>query len=533
MIKKATFLFILMTVITYSQVGWQFVSAVPNAIQINSITAVDQNVIFVCCDGGKVFRSVNGGVAWQNRSTGLPAVNCYGISAVDSLTCWVGSGQTNGAIYKTTDGGLSWVQQINVAGSFINGIKMFDANYGWYFADPTGSGQPYQFRYTTNGGTNWILSPSAPIATSEFGVINAWDFIDTSKIWAGSANTTASPTTAKIYKSTTGMSGTWSFGTGTGTGGTQGLYWQAIGFTDALNGMAGSNNNNIIKTTNGGATWVSVVNPSGLTAFAAMNIHAMKDGSNVIRLAVSTTAAGRLFKTTNLGSTWTEETLPAQVGTGSLQHIQFLNNNYIGFAGGANGIFLKYTGVVPVELTSFAAVSSPGKVSLNWKTATETNNRGFEVERKIDDGVFIVIAFKNGNGTTLETKEYSYSDDISSLNAGSLTYRLRQIDLNGGSEYSKEVLVNDIVPVEYTLEQNFPNPFNPNTTIKYRIPESGFVSLKVYNSLGQEAITLVNENKGAGTYEVELNALNLTSGIYYYVLKVNEFFETKKMTLLK
>lgn len=532
MIKKATFLFLLFSVLTFSQTGWQFVSAVPGAIQLNSISVVDQNVIFVCGDGGKVFRSLNGGVAWQNKSTGLPTANCYGISAIDSLTCWVGSGQTNGAIYKTTNGGTSWVQQINVAGSFINGIKMFDANYGWYFGDPTGSGQPYQFRYTVNGGTNWLLSPGAPIAATEYGVINAWDYIDTSKIWCGSANITANPTSAKIYKSSTGMGGAWTSASATGTGASTGLYWQAIGFTDALNGMASSNNSNIIKTNDGGATWLPVTNPAGVTSFAAMNIHAMKDGSNLIRLAISTGTAGEIYKTTNYGAAWTKEVLPSQALTSAIQHMQFLNFN-VGFAGGANGTFFKYVGVVPVELTSFVAVPTAGKVNLNWKTATETNNRGFEVERKIDNGEFIVIAFKNGYGTTVAPKEYTYSDDITSINAESLTYRLKQIDLNGMSEYSKEVTVNSIVPVEYTLGQNFPNPFNPNTIIKFRIPESGFVSLKVYNSLGQEAVSLINENKAAGSYEVQLNAGNLTSGIYYYVLKVNDFVQTKKMTLLK
>jgi hypothetical protein len=140
---------------------------------------------------------------------------------------------------------------------------MFDMNNGVYTGDPTGSGQPYQNRTTTNGGTNWVLSPTSPIAGNEFGVINAWDWTSNTTFWIGSANLTPNATTAKIYRTTTGFNGTWSFANVTGVGGAQGLYYQAIAFINANSGMAGSNGSNLRKTTDGGVTWTNVTNPPG------------------------------------------------------------------------------------------------------------------------------------------------------------------------------------------------------------------------------------------------------------------------------
>jgi len=93
--------------------------------------------------------------------------------------------------------------------------------------------------------------------------------------------------------------------------------------------------------------------------------------------------------------------------------------------------------------------------------------------------------------------------------------------------------VNVTASLEFTLDQNFPNPFNPNTLIKYSIPKSSQVSLKIFNTLGQEMESLVNEEKQAGTYEVNWNASNLQSGVYFYRIQAGSFIETKKMILLK
>ena len=194
--------------------------------------------------------------------------------------------------------------------------------------------------------------------------------------------------------------------------------------------------------------------------------------------------------------------------------------------------------LVPVELVSFTARLNEQNVILNWQTATETNNQGFEIQRKImqsnTESDWEIIGFTAGKGTTTEPQSYSFSDDVSKLYAISFVYRLKQIDFDGSFEFSEEILVEYmILPKEYELLQNYPNPFNPITTIYYSLKERGTVLLKIFNALGKEIKTLVKEQQDAGTYKLEFDASSLSSGIYFYVLKTGEFTATKKMVLIR
>ena len=155
---------------------------------------------------------------------------------------------------------------------------------------------------------------------------------------------------------------------------------------------------------------------------------------------------------------------------------------------------------VPVELTSFTASVQSAVVSLNWTTATETNNQGFEVQRKAKDSEFEKIGYVPGFGTTTETKSYSFTD--SKISSGIYSYRLKQIDFDGSYEYSPEVEIQVTTPLVFSLEQNYPNPFNPSTTIEFTLPQKEFVSLIIYDVLGNEVATLVNEEREPGSYEV-------------------------------
>jgi hypothetical protein len=187
--------------------------------------------------------------------------------------------------------------------------------------------------------------------------------------------------------------------------------------------------------------------------------------------------------------------------------------------------------VVPVELTSFSAVTQNNGVNLNWTTATETNNSGFAVERKQGNTNWNNVAFVNGNGTTSSEKKYSYFDG--NLTPGKYLYRLKQIDFDGSFEYSNIVEVTFEAPSKFELSQNYPNPFNPSTTISYSLPKVGHVSLKVYNALAQEVAVLVNGIKEAGNHKIDFNASNLNSGIYFYKLEAGDITQVKKMTLIK
>jgi hypothetical protein len=207
--------------------------------------------------------------------------------------------------------------------------------------------------------------------------------------------------------------------------------------------MTGSNGGDIKKTTDGGATWQAVTNPPGITAFAAINMNGLKEGSNTIRVSLYDGASNYCFKTTNLGTAWTQETLPAQGITNGIADMEFLSST-LGFAGGPAGTFMRY-----------------------------------------------------GNPSGI-----------------------------GESNYE--------IPSEYMLEQNFPNPFNPSTTINFSIPKSSDVSLKIYDVLGKEVATLVKEFKLAGNYSVNFTETSgLNSGVYYYTITAGNFTDTKKLVLVK
>jgi len=184
---------------------------------------------------------------------------------------------------------------------------------------------------------------------------------------------------------------------------------------------------------------------------------------------------------------------------------------------------------VPVELISFSANNVGDKIELSWTTATETNNAGFEIQRSIDNKEFVTVGYVEGKGTSTERQSYTYIDNIS---GSKFYYRLKQVDFNGSYKYSNIVEVVTVLQ-KFNLFQNYPNPFNPSTKISYSLPKESFVTLKVYDVLGNEIAILVNEKKSVGNYEVNFDATKLSSGIYYYKLTAGNFSQVKKMILIK
>ena len=180
--------------------------------------------------------------------------------------------------------------------------------------------------------------------------------------------------------------------------------------------------------------------------------------------------------------------------------------------------------VIPVELTTFTGTVQGNAVHLKWSTSTETNNRGFEIERRISspefeirNSEFELIGFVDGNGTTTEPMSYSFIDE--NVLPGNYQYRLKQIDYDGTFGYSNTIEVEMISPVEFALEQNYPNPFNPSTVIEFSLPEDvSNVKLSIYNSLGEKVAELVNTALMAGKYQYHWNAQNVATGMYIYEL---------------
>jgi len=209
-----------------------------------------------------------------------------------------------------------------------------------------------------------------------------------------------------------------------------------------------------------------------------------------------------------------------------------LSAQYLGGNGRGDAFASITDSPVPVELTSFSGQALDNTILLNWQTATEVNNYGFEIERKIFETVnWENIGFVEGHGNSNSPKDYSFVD--ANPQRSELSYRLKQIDTDGSFEYSDIIKVQLDSPVEYKLSQNYPNPFNPSTIIEFAMPTSGYVTLKVFNSLGQEVTELINKEMIAGNHSINFNASNLSSGIYFYRMSAGKFVKTNKMLLIK
>ncbi|GEM_PF-4747732 len=191
-------------------------------------------------------------------------------------------------------------------------------------------------------------------------------------------------------------------------------------------------------------------------------------------------------------------------------------------------------GVLPVELTSFTARVLENKiVELSWCTATEVNNYGFEIERRVQgSNDWQSIGFLQGYGTSNVPHDYTYFDKAVSYSR--YKYRLKQIDRDGSFTYGSQIEVSVGIPLNgFVLLQNFPNPFNPKTEIVFSMPEKTFVRLLVYNALGQLVTTLADQEMEVGTHSVVLNADNWSSGVYYYRLETPNFVQIKKLLFVK
>lgn len=512
---------------TISSGGAQF-----NWVQVTSGTTgdlwgvdmVSPQVIWVCANNGDVKRSTDGGETWQ--AAGSAGEGAYSIAALDAQTAVVSLGPSagDGKIMRTTNGGTNWTQVYTAAGAWFNFVDNISSTELWAQSDPTGG--LFHIVKSTDGGVTWALTANRPTqpATNVFGANGSFYRIG-NVLWFGCGSSGTATTANRVYKSVNGPDGPWTFGTTT----LQNSGTIAFSSTNGA-GLAGFWNNTtaINRSSNGGDNW----------AAQSVSIGTVQ-GLEYVRTtpwAWAATSTG-LFKTSNDGASWVADLLPP--GVFNMNAVRFLGDANVGIAVGAGGVILmsRHPSVIPVEFSSFSASSAAGKVILNWETATETNNRGFEIERKIvnadNESQFITIGFKSGFGTTTSPQSYVFSDDVSAIAADKVIYRLKQIDFDGRFSFSDEVMVDNLLPSVFSLEQNFPNPFNPVTSIEFSLPESGVVNLAIYNLLGEKVAQLVNEMRSAGEYSVEFNAANFASGNYIYRLSFNGSTITKKMTILK
>jgi photosystem II stability/assembly factor-like uncharacterized protein len=467
-------------------------------------------------------RTTDGGNTWVCDSIpGIPDGLISQVFAIDANTAYMAvyviSASNSKGIFKTTDGGTTWTRQ-NAYNSAFNGpgyIHFFDASNGVVIGDPN-----LETYTTTNGGQTWnqISMPAA--------LAGEYTWISGTAI-TGYGNSVWFRTTHRIFRSTN-RGNTW---TASPYDPQYYYWWPCIAFQDENIGLYSRENWNTLahiyqKTTDGGATWNDFSNPILDNLVPSCIIHI--PGTTATYIASGGEPAGMrgLAVTFDAGENWT---LWDTVGRG-----------LIGFSSVESGWgnlyeqIYKYTGppiIVPVELTSFTATANGKEVILNWSTATELNNQGFEIQRNSEGKEFFTIGFVNGHGTTTEQQNYSYSDKT--LDDGNYSYRLKQVDYDGSYEYSDVVEVDYKGFNSYLLEQNYPNPFNPTTTIGFGIQNKSNVKITILNAIGEEVAVVLNEEKDSGYHQVEFNAANLPSGVYYYRIQAGRYVETKKMVLMK
>ena len=288
-----------------------------------------------------------------------------------------------------------------------------------------------------------------------------------------------------------------------------------------------------------GGTSIVKAGPNGFWTLAAGN--GLTGGTYSLDLTadafagVSNFAALRILKRANSSSSWTLNGTHS-VGTGSNATPVAHRTGMSGFSdfgiGGASD------NPLPIQLISFTAVTiESGGVRIEWKTLSEVNNLGFEIQRKRDDqSAFVTLAnsFIPGHGTTIQSNSYIFIDLTAT--PATWTYRLKQTDLDGTVHYPGTLsvaVVGGTPPTDFSLEQNYPNPFNPTTEIQFSIVSSQFTTLRVYDALGREVATLVNEWKVPGSYSVRFDGSKLASGMYLYHLQAGNFVQTRRLLLVR
>ena len=468
----------------------------------------DSNDVFVVGAKGTILHTSNSGTEWitQTSNTTIDLNSIFFVNR--DLGIVVGK---NGLILITTNQGINWNSVSSGVSNNLQSVFFIDENIGFIV------GQSGRILKTTNGGNNWIIKSSSTTATLK-------------SVYFTDSNNGFAIGTGGTIVSTTNAGENWMNVT---SGVTTSL--NDIRFSDFTNGIAVGNNGVILKTTDSGINWFAQTSGTTDSLFSICFIPGYSGSVAYIAGGYSAGGAdfeGIVLNTTNGGNIWTSNDCES---SRILYSITFPNSS-TGFAVGEGGTIIKtINAIVPVELISFTSSINNDDVTLNWQTSTETNNQGFQIKRrKTQDEKseeWENIGFVNGSGTITEPQSYSFVNE--NLQLGKYQYRLKQIDFDGSFEYSNIIEVNIDLPKTFALLNCFPNPFNPSTKIMYEIPQQSNVIIKVYDVLGNEVSTPVNEMQSAGSYQIIFDASELANGVYFYKLQADNFVETKKMILMK
>ena len=496
---------------------------------VKAVSFVNPDVGYMSAELGVVYKTTDGGFNWSTvLNLGFPYY-WYGIHTFTTqkvLIAGFNNSTGDGIMRWTNDGGTTWTNDIIVAPApfnWLEGLGFADSLHGLAVGSILSSGKVF---ITTNGGIN--ASDWTPVVA------------DPTQGWFA-GNFTMRPD-GKYYITGISFCNSTDFG----------LSWSrrnsidntfdgGVSFPDDLHGWTGGGSISpavegwVHRTTDGGVNWSGRILD---TPYPIRVVYFFDSQMGIAQGGEVNSGVGGIWESTDGGANWAEATV-TNLEMGSLDwqpvgpdSIDIWSVGYTSSGGFHSVVYKKRIGyaVVPVELKNFTAAVFVNDVKLSWSTVSETNNHLFEIQKNSGYG-FETIGDVNGYGTSTQLHSYSFADK--GLNDGTYFYRLKQVDYNGTFKYSGEVKVVINTPLMFELGQNYPNPFNPTTKIEYSIPRNGIVTLKVYNTLGQEVASLVNEIEETGNHKVTFNAANLSSGVYYYRLQAGDFNQFKKMILLK
>ncbi|MDQ3019534.1 MAG: YCF48-related protein [Bacteroidota bacterium] len=478
---------------------------------IRSIQFINQTTGFMSGSTNSFFKTTDGGNNWNFDNTisadGFSLSSVYFPNTTEGYL--VG---TYGTVFKSTDTGNNWTAKAP-QGTLDDlwQITFASKNTGYIIGKPF---LPNSIYKTTNSGNNWIA------LSSPFQYINKIQFLNDLTGYIESD--------LKLYKTQNGAN-TWNvINIPSDT---------AIGFefVDESTGFYSSTfiGSDLYKTTNGGDSWILIsLNPDKITKFQ----FPLHDVGYMITIN-GVNSRFELFKSTTTGNTWNHvKTFDFQI---DLRFLYFINEN--------TGFVFSEELVLPMNVKYSLNRTTDG--GLNWQKVYETGILPFGWEffnpkiKFINKNTgFITGVFPENLLTTTQGEEWNIFNAAGrSINDIEFTDDNTGYFIGPGGMIKKTttggvIAIEDIssfIPDEFSLEQNYPNPFNPNTVISYQLKISSFISLKVYDLLGKEVATLINEKQSAGIHSVDFNGSNLPSGIYFYKIETVNYSETRKMILLK
>lgn len=225
--------------------------------------------------------------------------------------------------------------------------------------------------------------------------------------------------------------------------------------------------------------------------------------------------------------------LPTQVDDNDTPRDRSDDRIYAGTSRLGEFVLASNTEPLPVELVEFDATRIDERVRLTWRTASETNNAGFRVQRRAEDGSWVDLEFVGGQGTTTSPSTYRFTDEDLPFAEDSLAYRLEQVDTDGSTSLSDAVVLSRGTPETVQLQAPLPNPVRTRATIRYAVPRRQDITLSLYDVLGRRVKVVKQGSAEAGRKRRTLDVSGLSSGVYFLRLRGDEAIQTQKLTVVR